>query len=60
LGSLDYVGERFRGLIAVAGIAALRVLEHVRGSDELIRRQFLLAVELPFSPAERLSEPVHT
>lgn len=27
--------------MAVAGIAALRVLEHVRGKDEQIRRQFL-------------------
>jgi signal transduction histidine kinase len=27
--------------MAVAGIGALRVLEHVRGSDEQIRRQFL-------------------
>ena len=27
--------------MAVAGIAALRVLEHVRGSDDQIRRQFL-------------------
>jgi signal transduction histidine kinase len=48
------VGERLRGrsalivglgsllaIMALAGLAALRVLEHVRGSDEQIRRQFL-------------------
>jgi signal transduction histidine kinase len=48
------VGERFRGrsaliiglgsllaIMAMAGIGALRVLEHVRSRDETIRRQFL-------------------
>src|ERR1700722_17166257 len=52
--SLEVVGQRFRGhwalivglggllaIMAIAGIAALRVLQNVRAKDETIRSQFL-------------------